>query len=355
VRRALLLAAALATIATPAVASVPTFDYSLSGPTGTGDWFTGPVTITWSINGATDLGSCVPIETLRDDTTGTQRTCSARNRDGDSSATTKSIRIDQTAPAGVTVAAARPPDVSPFYTAPIALAWSGTDATSGIASCTTSTYSGPDAATASPTGTCTDKAGNSSAALSYTFAYDATPPPLTGLTATPASDTTMSLTWSTSPDARTATITRDPGAVTLANATPAGGVTDAGLAPGTTYTYTVALRDAAANTTTATTTATTPRPAATTAKSKPAAKLPTLRWKRRPGAKYYNFQLFRSGHKILSSWPTKNHYTLHHTWHYHHKTYTLKPATYHYYIWPGYGPRSAHRYGRLLTKGTIKR
>lgn len=354
--KSLLLATALLAATAPsAVAALPTVDYSLSGPAGTNGWFTGPVTITWSITGATDLDSCTPVETLRDDTTGTTRTCSVHNADGAASATTKSIRIDQTPPIGITATPARPPDAPPFYNAPVALIWSGSDATSGIAACTTTTYSGPDTATASPTGTCTDKAGNTSAPLSTTFSYDATPPPLTSLTATPTSSTTISITWSTTPDARTATVTRDPGAVPLPNATPAGNLADTGLQPSTTYTYTVTLRDAANNATTATTSATTPPAVAVEAKSKAKSRLPTLRWRARAGAKYYNFQLFRAGHKILSSWPTKNHYTLHRTWHYHGKTYTLKPGTYRYYIWPGYGPRSSHHYGRLLTKGTVRR
>jgi hypothetical protein len=355
-------AAALATAA-PAAASVPTFDYTLSGPAGANGWFTGPVTITWTITGATDLDSCVPIETLRDDTTGTTRSCSAHNADGTASATTRAIRIDQTPPTGLTAAAARPPDAPPFYTAPVALQWSGTDATSGIASCTTTTYSGPDTTQASPTGTCTDRAGNISAALPLAFAYDATPPPLTALAATPKSDTTMSITWSTSPDARTATVTRDPGGVALPNPAPAGNLTDGPLAPGTSYTYTVTLRDAAGNATTATTTAATPAASTTrgtdaktrTSSRTRTARLPTLRWRARHGARYYNVQLFRAGHKVLSSWPTTNHYTLHRAWHYRGRAYSLRPGTYRYYVWPGYGPRAAHRYGRLLTKGSVRR
>ena len=356
--KSLLLAAVLATTAAPAAASVPTFDYTLSGPAGTSGWFTGPVTITWRIDGATDLDACVPIETLRDDTTGTQRSCSAHNADGAASATTKAIRIDQTPPAGLTATAARPPDAPPFYTAPVALTWSGTDATSGIAACTSTTYNGPDTATAAPAGTCTDRAGNVSAPLPFSFAYDAAPPPLTALTATPQTDNTMSITWSTSPDARAATVTRAPGNVTLPGATPAGNVADGPLAAGTTYTYTVTLRDAAGNATTATTSAATPPAPAIGAKSarpKARAKLPTLRWRARRDARYYNFQLFRAGHKILSSWPRTNHYTLHRTWRYRGRTYTLKAGTYRWYVWPGYGPRAAHRYGRLLTKGSVRR
>jgi hypothetical protein len=169
----------------------------------------------------------------------------------------------------------------------------------------------------------------------------------------------MSITWATSPDARTATVTRNPGSATLPGATPAGNLTDGPLAAGTTYTYAVTLRDAAGNATTATTAATTPPAVTGKGRTDPRSaarrKLPTLRWRARRGARYYNFQLFRAGHKVLSSWPTRNHYTLHRSWRHRGRTYTLKAGTYRYYVWPGYGPRAAHRYGRLLTKGSVRR
>ena len=84
-------------------------------------------------------------------------------------------------------------------------------------------------------------------------------------------------------------------------------------------------------------------------------KNPTLRWKTRRGARYYNFQLFRNGHKILTAWPTRNHYTLHTTWRFHGRTQHLTAGRYRWYVWPGYGARTSHRYGRLHAKGTVTR
>jgi hypothetical protein len=55
-------------------------------------------------------------------------------------------------------------------------ATTGQDAASGIATCTTGTYQGPDSATATVTGTCTDNAGNVSAPVSLAFQYNATLP-----------------------------------------------------------------------------------------------------------------------------------------------------------------------------------
>ena len=83
------------------------------------------------------------------------------------------------------------------------------------------------------------------------------------------------------------------------------------------------------------------------------AKRPTLTWRARPKVKYYNLQLFRNGRKILSAWPTVAHYTLEPSWRYHGQTYKLTAGRYRWYVWPGYGPRAAHRYGRLLAKGAV--
>ena len=77
-------------------------------------------------------------------------------------------------------------------------------------------------------------------------------------------------------------------------------------------------------------------------------KPPLLRWRSVAEARYYNVQLFRNGHKILSAWPSRSHYRLRRTWHYRGHRYRLGPATYRWYLWAGYGARSAHHYGGLL-------
>src|SRR5207237_908425 len=56
------------------------------------------------------------------------------------------------------------------------------DATSGPVTCSAaSSYSGPDSAAASLSGSCADQAGNSSPAASYAFKYDATAPSVSAL------------------------------------------------------------------------------------------------------------------------------------------------------------------------------
>lgn len=361
---ALALALALAALTTaaaapaPATAAVPAIDYALSGPTGDDGWYVGPVTVTWTVANATD-SDCPAVETLRDDTTGVRRSCTASNPDASVTVQTKVIKIDQTPPAAVIGAAARAPDHAPFFTAPVAIAFTGTDATSGVAGCTALTYSGPDAPAATVPGTCRDRAGNTSAPAPFALAYDATAPALTGVTATLGADDRPTVAWTPATDAQTVTLTRQPGAVTLLDRAPATtrSFTDAALAAGTTNTYTITLADAAGNATTATASASAPAAVAAKTKAKAKSKAtttrPTLRWRTRPGARYYNFQLYRNGRKVLSAWPTRPHYTLRASWRLNRKTYKLTAGRYRWYVWPGYGPRSRHRYGRLHAKGAL--
>jgi hypothetical protein len=77
----------------------------------------------------------------------------------------------------VSVAGSRPADANGWYNHPVTFSADGTDATSGIDSCQSSAYSGPDSATASASRSCTDLAGNT-ASDSVAFKYDATAPTL---------------------------------------------------------------------------------------------------------------------------------------------------------------------------------
>jgi hypothetical protein len=91
---------------------------------------------------------------------------------------TLTIQLDKTGPSGVSGSADRVPDSGGYYNHSVQVSFSGTDATSGIASCTSGTYSGPDSDTASVSGSCTDNAGNTTTA-SFSLKYDATKPTIT--------------------------------------------------------------------------------------------------------------------------------------------------------------------------------
>jgi len=94
----------------------------------------------------------------------------------------KSISFEYDAtPPSVTPSPARDADANGWYNHAVAVGFSGSDSVSGLSGCTSATYSGPDSGSASVSGTCTDKAGNTGSA-SFGLKYDATPPTVTGET-----------------------------------------------------------------------------------------------------------------------------------------------------------------------------
>ena len=93
------------------------------------------------------------------DTVGTSLTCYARS-DGGETTVTITIRIDKTGPV-VTATPSRAPDSNGWYNHALSVGYTGTDATSGMDSCVPAQgYSGPDSANASVSGSCRDRAGN---------------------------------------------------------------------------------------------------------------------------------------------------------------------------------------------------
>jgi hypothetical protein len=69
------------------------------------------------------------------------------------------LSYDGTAPA-VSARAERGPDHDGWYNRPVKIDFVGTDALSGIDSCTSMTYSGPFIKSIEPVGSCRDRAGN---------------------------------------------------------------------------------------------------------------------------------------------------------------------------------------------------
>ena len=113
--------------------------------------------------------------TFTADTLGTQLECRARNdpnEPNDWVRVTKTFKIDKTAPV-VTSAAARAPDSNGWYNHPVGVTFSGADATSGLASCSSAGYGGLGQPAAAVGGTCVDRAGNVATAA-VSLKYDAT-------------------------------------------------------------------------------------------------------------------------------------------------------------------------------------
>jgi hypothetical protein len=78
-----------------------------------------------------------------------------------------------------------------------------------------------------------------------------------------------------------------------------------------------------------------------------------LMWPKAKGANYYNVQLFRGGHKVLTAWPVAARFKLAPTWRFAGHRETLARGTYKWYVWPGHGARAAARYGPLLVGSTF--
>jgi hypothetical protein len=98
---------------------------------------------------------------------------------GNSAAASFSLRYDATSPSATAVPA-RPPDANGWYRGPITVDFTGTDDTSGLDACTApQTYAGPDAGAAWVSGSCYDRAGNTSASAVFGLKFDATPPVVT--------------------------------------------------------------------------------------------------------------------------------------------------------------------------------
>jgi hypothetical protein len=161
--------------------SAPIVSYTLAGTAGANGWFRSNVTINWSVTEPEGLTSApcqiaqlVPTEGV------TTHTCTAASHGGTVSSTA-TVRIDRVAPSA-SGGASRGPDSNGWYNHPVSFGFSGSDATSGIAGCSSPSYGGGDGGSVSVSGTCTDVAGNTSATAVVTFQYDATPP---GVAATP--------------------------------------------------------------------------------------------------------------------------------------------------------------------------
>jgi len=348
---AVLLIVAASVLAGPGAAA-PSADVeitlAITGTLGMNSWYTSNVTVNWVVTGAANSSGC-DAKTLTADTSGVTLTCSASNLDGTSTASkSRTFKIDKTPPV-VTATPARPADKNGWYNHPLAVKFSGTDATSGIGACTSADYKGPDDPSAAVPGSCTDVAGNTGASK-FALEYDATPPSLARLSVK-AGDRTAKLAWTVSADTRTIEVIRRPGARGSAKTTiyrgRATGFQDRRLAIGTRYRYMVKALDQAGNAASKAAALTATGPLLSPLPGGSVSSPPLLAWTVVSGARYYNLQLVR-GTKILSVWPRRPSFRLPRSWTFDGNRYELSPGTYHWYVWPGYGSRSSSKYGRLL-------
>ncbi len=277
------------------------------------------------------------------------------------------LKFDATPPS-VMAKPDRKPNTKGWYNQKVRVEFIGSDATSGVDSCApTVTYVGPDAKQAAVSGTCRDLAANVSGAAQFELKYDAKAPSLKRLRSAKLRGGGILLRW-TSHDASTFAVARRPGREGARSSTlytgPEHGFVDRQVTAGVVYRYTVTAYDDAGNDTakdlrvrsTVTTRPTAKKTVARLTQPANGARVgapPVLDWTAVRGATYYNVQLFRDGKKILSVWPSSTSIRLDRSWRFGGATQRLEPGRYRWYVWPGFGKRTASRYGKLVGTRTF--
>lgn len=268
-----------------------------------------------------------------------------------SGAAAVSFKYDATPPA-VTPAPERKPDRGGWYRKPVLVGFTGTDVTSGIASCSApARYAGPDRPEAAVVGSCRDVAGNV-AEGGFAFKYDSTPPKLTAAKAEIANRRAR-VTWKRTADVARIEIFRTPGvngrkrtSVYKGNGTV---FTDRTVKAGVRYRYEITVADVAGNLARKTVAALQRKPLYSPASGTVVrGKTVVLRWQAVPGTRFYNVQLFRNGVKVMSVWPKGTSLKLRASWTYEGKRQRLDPGRYRWYVWPARGTRVRPQYGQPL-------
>jgi hypothetical protein len=333
---------------------------SIDGIAGTNGWYRGSshgnnVILHWAVTDpnhlVTSTTGCEAAVKIDGPTDGATRTCTATT-DTDSTSVQKVIKIDAEPPTGLAAAPARAADSNGWYNHAFAVAWHATDATSGIAACTSAAYSGPDAGTGSIPGGCTDNAGNSSSSA-FSFRYDATAPVLSAVSVDSREQADV-LRWKSTSPTDTAVIRRVArGARADRTVFRGAGASfaDKKIKTDVEYRYLVRSFDQAGNASKELSVVALPKVVTLgQAQYVPrAAEQPILRWSGVHGAGYYHVQLFRRGKRILAAWPRTPELTLRPTWKWKGRRYRLAPGRYRWYAWAGFGQRDAANY-KLLGK-----
>ena len=336
----------------------PVVSYTIDAISGTNGWYRGSthgsfVVVRWTVvdpESAFTTSGCEPAVRIDSPTTGTTRTCTATSDGGTTAVTTKTIKVDAEPPTGVTAAADRGPDYNGWYNHPVGVGWHGSDATSGIAGCTSVAFPSAGLNPAGIGGGCTDNAGNS-ASSTFALQYDATPPTIAGLSVR-STDGMNLVRWKSSSPSDVAVVKRIARGgrteSTLFNGAAAG-FADKKIRDATEYRYSVQTFDQAGNASSVASILALPK-ALTLTKSAyvpRTAGAPVLHWRRARGASYYHVQLFRYGRRIFASWPLKTELRLRQHWRWKGRGYRLSPGTYSWYVWAGLGNRAAARYKLL--------
>jgi hypothetical protein len=327
-------------------------------PPDEGGWYNRPVAIGVAGADATSgVASCTRPELAGPDGAAREVTATCTDVAGNVSAPMSvALRYDATPPS-VGADPDRPPDGGGWYRSPLTVSFSGSDGTSGVESCTGPTrYEGPDQ-TVKLVGRCRDAAGNS-AETTHEFRYDSTPPKLTNVTAKVGKGA-IRLAWQRPEGASSMRVVRKPGragaaSTLLYNGAVGVSFADKSVLAGVAYAYEVSALDEAGNVAQVIVSGRRNRPTLYQPPRGAVVRAPVkLAWE--PGtARFFNFQLFRRGVKVLSAWPGSASLRLGKSWRYAGKTYRLAPGLYRWYVWGATGTRKKPKYaGRPLGTSTF--
>ena len=75
---------------------------------------------------------------------------------------------------------------------------------------------------------------------------------------------------------------------------------------------------------------------------------PLIDWTPVRNATYYNVQVWRNGHKVLSRWPLRSSTRMRSRWTFIGRTLSFTSGHYVVYAWPGFGSKASANYGPLL-------
>jgi hypothetical protein len=321
-------------------------------------WQTQPVELMWSWNASIAnavLGECPNPQVFGDDSVSQAASCTIQETAGtDQTAQTIHLKID-TAPPTVSAAVPdRPADSNGWWTHPVGYTFTATDASSQVQFCAPVLFSGPGTRVV---GTCTDNAGNVGTAT-FSVPYDATPPAAPKVKAL-AGNGSETIAWQPSDDTVRSQVVRSPGPGSAASTMVYNGsgtrFVDSSLTNGTTYDYTVTVYDQAGNDSSASAKAT---PDASIglgpARGSQLGPKRVLRWPSVAGASYYNVQLFRGNKKVFTTWPKRRVLKVPRHWTFKGRHYSLRPGSYRWYVWPGFGKLNQHKFGKLIGQSSFR-
>jgi hypothetical protein len=78
-----------------------------------------------------------------------------------------------------------------------------------------------------------------------------------------------------------------------------------------------------------------------------------LRWRAKPGAAFYDVQVYHGAEKVLEAWPAVARLDLPRRWTFGAKTHRLEAGMYRWYAWPAYFVNRKPRYGTQIVRATF--